>query len=139
MGASEEILFRPLRHYPLNLNLKTFNTMKTTKAQLESDVQSLSRENHATSVALNEIIRGRVQWFKLGKIKVGVCQPAGPHGGIVIQTDMSASPVFSFVQFFEDWFKPLQDCGSSGIAELQQLRELSWLAQEYIRAEQSKG
>lgn len=113
--------------------------MKITKLQLQKDLNCLSREIHAQSVALNSIIRGNVQWFKLGKSKVGICQPTSAHGGVVIQTDLSAIPVFSIVEFFEDWFKRLQDYGPSQVQEIQQLRELSWIAQEYVRSEQSKS
>ena len=111
--------------------------MKTTKAQLQADLAATSKNELLACIALNEMVRGNVQWFKLGKVKVGVCQPACAHGGVIIQTDCSGSSPSSVAEYFEDWFKRLADYGHSAIPEINQLRELSYLAQEYIRTAQA--
>lgn len=113
--------------------------MKTTKIQLQSQLSALQKSETAACIAMNELIRGTVQWFKLGKLKVGVCQPRGAHGGIVIQTDCTGTKPYSVAQYFEDWFKMMESYGPSSIPEVIQLRELSWLAQEFIRTEQAKA
>jgi len=111
--------------------------MKSTKSDLEKQLQASQLDCSATHLALNDVLNERVTWFRKGKTRLGISRENGASGGIVIHRDLSGNSPYACAYYFETWFPPIRDNSFSSSPEMQELRLCALDAAEWIGKQQS--
>ena len=106
----------------------------TTKAQLQSDNDRLSKDAAVLHLALNDAINGKVQWFRKGKLSLGISRPAEAAGGIVIERYDG----YACAYYWEDWWPGVRDNTLAWHQDTEAFskRELAYKAHDWIVAQQ---
>lgn len=119
---------------------------KTTKAQLAKDLDYYSKESSLLHCILNDLVNGKVRWFRKGSQALGISRATGAAGALVIHRSKSSTFVgdvetrsqYSCAYFWETWFPAIkqQSCHSSD-KDGADLREIAWQAHNWILNQQN--
>jgi hypothetical protein len=120
--------------------------MKQTKEQLVKDLDYYSKESSLLHCVLNDVMNGKVKWFRFGCQKLGVSRANGAAGALVIHQfkavtitgDKQVRNNYSCAYFWEHWFPKVRE-QSCNDKESTDLRTCAFMAHNWILNQQTNG
>ena len=105
-----------------------------TKVQLQSKLNDASKDSTVLLMALNDVLNGKIKWFKRGGYSVGISRELSPCGGLVIIRSES----YASAHYFDEWYSSMRDstpCDNDGM----NLRNLAIAAHGHLLTTQAQA
>lgn len=105
---------------------------RVTREQLVQENRRLSEDSTVLHLALNDVLNGRVTWFEIRSVAIGISRETEAHGGIV----MVRGDGYVSAYYWEGWFAEVRE-NLSPIPEVIRLRVLAFKVHEHVLRVQS--